>query len=53
MFFSRGHLREGMGQVPTKTPILTRDIGVGRHSCVPAEKFEACFRDQIYAYDPC
>ena len=53
MFFSREHLGKGMGQVPTKTPILTRDIGMGRHSYIPAAKFEARFRDQIYAYDPC
>ena len=26
-----------MGQVPMKTPIPTRDIGVGRHSYVPAD----------------
>ena len=33
---SKGHLRKGMGQVPMKTPILTREIGVGRRPYVPA-----------------
>ena len=40
---SRGHLGKGLGQVPMKTPILTREIGVGRRPYVPASRCSAPF----------